>query len=540
MPSRTYIDCYAMVGYRGQKDVETPYETEVLLEEMEWCGIHGALIAHSSAKDNDLIYCNRSLLRELKKSPRLYGVWAVMPHYTGEMQPPRDVVREMRDNDIRAAKMYPRSHRYFFNEDTCGELLRTLEEESILLLLEGGMMYGPDIFEPMNQVLLDELDAMLTLHPRLPVLLQNSKWESTRFLHTLMTKHKNLHLEFSNHQANHALEVFGGWFGFDRILFGTGALDRSPGAAKAFVDYSPLTEEQRTAIAGGNLARLLRLTSMPPEYTTKIPDDPILRSAREGKPLRNMTVIDAHAHINEDGTEGTGFMHQPFSDAPSMFERAKLMGIDKMCVSSWLGVNTNYAEGNEVTHRAVQRFPGFYVGYAVLQPQYVKDWKREFNKWHARYKMPGLKPYNPRTGIPYNDPAWSSWFEYGNRHHLFVLLHPSPNFTPEVLDIAAKYPDLTMIIAHTGGSYATARQGIEAALKFPNVVLEITLTTVTYKVIEFMVSHVGAGRVLFGTDQPMRDPIPQFGWMAYSHCTPEEKRKMFGLNMNRIMRRVRW
>jgi predicted TIM-barrel fold metal-dependent hydrolase len=45
--------------------------------------------------------------------------------------------------------------------------------------------------------------------------------------------------------------------------------------------------------------------------------------------------------------------------------------------------------------------------------------------------------------------------------------------------------------------------------------------------------------VLFGTDQPMRDPIPQFGWMAYSHCSFEEKKKMFGQNMRKIIRRVK-
>jgi predicted TIM-barrel fold metal-dependent hydrolase len=94
-------------------------------------------------------------------------------------------------------------------------------------------------------------------------------------------------------------------------------------------------------------------------------------------------------------------------------------------------------------------------------------------------------------------------------------------------------------MAHQGGSFRDARNGIEIALKNPNVYLEITLTSVTYRVIEFMVKHAGADRVLFGTDQPMRDPIPQFGWMAYTHCSFEEKKKMFGLNMQKIIDRVR-
>jgi len=119
-------------------------------------------------------------------------------------------------------------------------------------------------------------------------------------------------------------------------------------------------------------------------------------------------------------------------------------------------------------------------------------------------------------------------------------LHQSPNFNAELLDLVPRYPDMTFILAHQGASFAQARKGIEIAQKFPNVYLEITLTAVTYRVIEFMVSHVGAHRVLFGTDQPMRDPLPQFGWMAYAHTTPKEKRLMFGLNMRKIVQRVRW
>jgi predicted TIM-barrel fold metal-dependent hydrolase len=479
------------------------------------------------------------LLKELKKSPRLFGVWTVMPHHTGEMAPPGDVIKEMRDNGIRAAKMYPRTHRYFFNEDTCGDLFSELEEEGIPLLLEGGMMYGPDILEPLNQVLLSELDAVLSRHPRLRVLLQNAKWESTRFLHTLMSKHQNLYLELSNHQGNRALEVFTGWFGAGRLLFGTGALDKSPGAAKAFVDYSTLGEDEKSLIAGRNLARLLRMDSLPAPYKPVRSKDPILAAAKAGQPARDLLVIDSHAHIGHDGGSGMGFLHLPFSDAPSMVERAKLTNTRQVCVSSFVGIWADYDEGNEIVRRAVQAYPKFYVGYATLQPQYVKDWQREIRRVHGRDKMPGLKPYHPRTNIPYDDKAWAPWFEFGNRHRCFTLLHPSPNFVAEATALAARYPDMTWILAHTGGSYPTARQGIEVALKFPNVYLEITLTTVTLGVIEFMVEHVGADRVLYGSDQPMRDPLPQYGWLAYSRCTPDEKKQMFGVNMRRVLRRVR-
>ena len=539
MNERIYLDCYAMVGRRGTKDVETQYSTEDLLKEMEWCGIHGALIGHFVAKEYDPMYGNRLLLQELKKSHRLQGAWAVMPHHTGEMPKPREVVKEMLDNGIRAAKMYPRVQRYPFTVDYCGELLEELQKNEILLLVEGGHMYAPDIFEPSNQVLLSELDAVLTLFPELPVLLQGARWESTRYLHWLMTKHKNLVLELSAHQGNRAMEVFTEWFGVDRILFGTGALDKSPGAAKAFVDYCTLGDEDKQKIAALNIARLLRLPQLPAPYKKRKEKDPILALAKEGKPLKNILVIDSHAHITHDDAAGVGFMHIPYSDASSMRERAKTMGIDAMCISSFLAIWVDDQIGNEIVKDAMRRYPGFYHGYASFQPQYMKDWKPELRKAYMRHKMTGMKPYFPRTNIPYNDNAWKTWYEYGDKIHAYALIHPSPNMVAEINDVAPKYKNIAFILAHSGASFRDARLAIEVAEKNPNVYLEITLTAVTYRVIEFMVKHVGADRVLFGTDQPMRDPIPQFGWMAYSHCTFEEKKKMFGLNMKKIIRRVK-
>jgi predicted TIM-barrel fold metal-dependent hydrolase len=528
-----------MVGKKGPKDVEAVVETEALLEEMEWCGIHGALIAHSMAKEYDPAYGNRMLLEELRKSPRLFGAWTVMPHHTREFPKPKDVVREMRDHGINVAKMYPRVHRYPFSIDFCGDLLREFEKNDILLMLEGGHCYHPDLLEPMNQVTLSELDAMLTRFSNLNVVLLGSRWESTRFVNPLMRKHRHLHLELSNHQGNRAIEVFTEWYGVDRILLGTGALEKSPGAAKSFVDYCTLGEEQKSTISSGNIRRLAKLDRTLATYSGKEPNDPILALAKEGKPLNNILVIDSHAHMSHDGAEGIGFLHQPYGDAQSMVDRAKLMGIDAMCVSGFLAVWTDYEEGNKIIVDAMNRYPGFYHGYAALQPQYVKDWKKDCALWYGKHKMSGMKPYYPRTFIPYNDKAWAPWFAYGNTINAYALIHPSPNLVQEASDLARKYKNISFILAHSGASFADARLAIEVAKKHKNVFLEITLTSVTYRVIEFMAKHVGADRVLFGTDQPMRDPIPQFGWMAYSHCTFEEKKKMFGLNMQKILKRVK-
>lgn len=59
----------------------------------------------------------------------------------------------------------------------------------------------------------------------------------------------------------------------------------------------------------------------------------------------------------------------------------------------------------------------------------------------------------------------------------------------------------------------------------------------TWGVIEYFVKEIGAEKILFGTDSPMRDPRPQVGWLAYADISFEDKKLIFGGNMKRILDR---
>ena len=98
-----------------------------------------------------------------------------------------------------------------------------------------------------------------------------------------------------------------------------------------------------------------------------------------------------------------------------------------------------------------------------------------------------------------------------------------------------KYPNATFIVAHTGSSYENARYCIEAAKKYPNIMLEITYTSTARGMIEFLVDQVGADRVLYGSDLPMRDPSPQLAWVCYAKISVEDKKKILADNIKNIM-----
>jgi predicted TIM-barrel fold metal-dependent hydrolase len=550
MDGISYFDCLASIGKSGPKDELTPWTKDVLLDEMIHCGINAALVEHNVAREYDPVFGNNKLMTKLKAEQRLLPIWVVMPHQTDEMPPGPELVEQMMANDVRAARMYPKSQNYALNDATCGVLLGALEGEGILLSID------------FNQATPEQLTDMCLAHPDLPVLITGASWAQTRFLYPVLDQCPNTHIEFSTFQANYAIERLGDRYGFERLLFGTGALMKSPGAAKSFIDYADIPDVERAKVAGGNLARLLHLQQMPgawrpdikPEHEVRgrrvFPTQAfresgssgILRRVKEGKPLDDITIIDAHTHMVHDGGQGVGYIPMPQGDADNMVARNRRMGIDKFMTSSWVGIWADCEDGNRVVRRAIERYPDDVIGYATLDPNYLDE--KEFDRWlrvaYEEWGFKGMKPYNPRVAIPYNSERYDRWYKYGNEHRLICLLHSSGgNFLNEVSDISERYPDISFLLAHTGGDFQTARERLPLARERDNVFLEITLTPVTYGVIEYMVNEVGAEKVVFGTDAPMRDPIPQFGWMCYSRCSDAELRLMLGENTERLLARVR-
>jgi predicted TIM-barrel fold metal-dependent hydrolase len=528
-----YFDCHASIGRYEGKDPAAPWTTEDLLTEMDRCQIHGALVySHIAATVNPEVG-NPTVIEICKEHPRLFPCWITLPHHSGEYFHPKDLLPKMEENNIKALKLFPRMSKFRVDKFTLGPLLDLMQEAGHLLIFDRGE------YENAVQVEWEELEWLCDNYPKLPVLLHGVRWESTRTLLPIADRFENLHFEFSNYQGNRMLEFWCKRIGHERLLFGTHSPHKSIGAARAYVDYSDLTNEQRIAIAGGNLQRLLKVKESVPEYPQKEIRDKILLNAFSAKPIEDMTVIDAHAHITCKGGKGAAMVVMNQSGAKGVVERNRRIGVNKTCVSAWTAIWGDYKLGNKDTIQAIKDFPDEIIGYVALDPNYVTDWEKECKYYHEELKLPGMKPYHPKMGIPYNHPWFDPWWEYGNEHYLFALMHPSDNFQAEMEDLANRYQNISFLLAHSGWTWKTVRTHVELAKNFPNCFLELTFTSVLNGSIEFMVKEVGSERVLYGSDAPMRDPFPQFGWVAYANITEEDKRNILGRNMEKIIAKVK-
>lgn len=529
MDSLLFFDCNAFVGKRGYKHPRQIWRTEHILAEMERSGIAGALVYHGMARAHSPEYGNGQLAGELARNPRLFGCWTALPDHAGDFPAPDRLIPALRAQAIRAVTLFPKTHQFETDARTTGKLLAALERARMPLLLQA------------DEVPLPQLGELLQRHPQLSVLLLGCYWGQERRLFPLLEEYPNVGIDLSNLQSNRIIETVCARFGAERMYFGSGMPLKSPGAARALVDYADVPHEAKRLIAGGNLCRLLGVE--PPPDAAFRPDAIALQASR-GRPIHAALVLDSHTHLIEDGGRTGSGMPMIGGDIEAMIGAYRKLGIRRMSIAPWVGINGGDAQtGNAVAEEARRRYPDEVGCYAVIDPNYTPDVAAEADLWHRVRRFQGMKPYYYLSRIPYTDPVYAPWWKLANELRLYALVDPGLIGDREYVDwideLAVRYPQVNLFMDHAGRSFEIAELYAPMARKHANVTLQLTYTSVPLGVIEYLVELVGPGNILFGTDSPMRDPRPQLGWLAHANISPEAKAAILGGNFRSIMQQVR-
>ncbi len=533
-----YFDCNCEVGPRNGKDAVAPWSARDVLRWMDHCGIAGALVTHTLSYANDPISAREYLAREIRLAPRrLFPAWAVLPPDAGDAErTPAELLDKMARARVRAVKLFPKSHNWPISMEVIGPTLEALEKAGILTVLPFGEMPDGNAGGA-NLGAYEKIGEICARFPRLPVLLQGVWWSAQRTITALMARHANLHIEFSAYQVNRGLEEYAQRFGAERLLFGTGLPAMSAGAARAYVDYARISARDKAKVAGGNLSRLLG--GVTPAAAPRLAADPLRARAAAGKPLTGVAVHDGHCHVLAEGAQSAGGVVMYRGDAAGLLEIKDVLGVKTTAIMSWVGPVASEPEiGNDIVLRAVKRHPGRFRGLVTVNPTHVSAGRMvsTLRRLVDREGFVGLKPYL-RLGLKYNDRLYAPCWEFAEQRGLYALLHiGGPAGGMDVVkDLAKTYPWVQWVIAHTGGSFGMARDVVAGMKQHSNIWAELTLTPVTNGVIEWMVSEVGDERILFGTDAPMRDPRPQFGWVVWADLPAASRSKILGANYLRLL-----
>ena len=235
-----------------------------------------------------------------------------------------------------------------------------------------------------------------------------------------------------------------------------------------------------------------------------------LASLRQ-KLLPDGPVLDIHVHpLNCFGAYGVS---SPVEDAERLIATAGRSGVTRMCVFS-LHETTPYEPtveqcrlANDYVLRMRDAQPDAILPFCYVTPAFPDEAVAEIERCVGGQAMAGVKLWVARRAT---DPGLGPIMEAAVSLDVPVLQHawlkttgnlPGESTPFDVADLARRHPEARIIMAHLNG---VGHRGIEAIADVPNVVVDTSGGDPESGMVEAAVSRLGAYRVVYGSDAPIR------------------------------------
>jgi len=264
-------------------------------------------------------------------------------------------------------------------------------------------------------------------------------------------------------------------------------------------------------------------------------------SGTSSDPFRKSKVIDCHAHLTHHSRATWE------ADDRKLIEAADKLGIDQLCCSTLTPHRPATADGfrecNRWTADGMHRFPGRVLGYCYVNPGYGTEALEEIRRCVSDRGFIGVKLYNEYTCTePVVFPIVELAIELGvpilqhaSHSHYFVEDQPRMSDGGHLAELARCYPEAMLICAHISGG-GDWEWTIKTLRHAPNVLLDTSGSVTDEGTVEMAAAVVGVDRLLFGCDSSMTAGV---GKIRGANLSPQDKQKILGGNMGRLLRRLR-
>jgi len=504
-----------------------------LLAEMDHLGIAEALVLDTLSRELDPRAGNPRIVAECQGEPRLHPAWALAPPVQSLPYPPDELPSRMAEAGVRAVWMFPGHLTFSLADWSLRPILEVLEAERIPLFID------PSSSMVVGERDLTDWDALVRIcrdHPGLPVIATEARmyWKTRQSL-TALQAAPNLHVELSPFWLFGGIEFVCREFGADRLVFGTRLPVRDAAATVAQLQYADIAEQECEAIAGGNLRRMLS-EALPGRQAPVVAAEPLappadpaegrlyaaVRAAEE--PFAGEVLIDFHSHV---GFGAPYFI--PDSSPRQVARELRRYGFSKLVTFAFAGLNADWTWGNDVAFEAAREDPDLVLPLAAVNLWDAAEMQAEMARCCDEMGFWGVKLHPWWNGYPEDGPNIRLACEFCHERGLILTNHSwGP---PAILErYAREFPNATLITGHL----ATDDEYCRVVNEHPNVYMG-TCLPIHRPDLPTTLRKLDGDKLLFGSDVPDL-PIPiGFGPILYARIGDDLKRKIMGLNAQRVL-----
>jgi predicted TIM-barrel fold metal-dependent hydrolase len=251
-----------------------------------------------------------------------------------------------------------------------------------------------------------------------------------------------------------------------------------------------------------------------------------------------MNAIDIHVHHRWTKLDG-----RPDYEVERTRELARRSGVGRALLLTF-GARTTpeqLREHNDCTLRLMESDPGFFLGAMYLCPLHDPAFTRQEARRCAEAGMVAIKQ---GVEVRASDPRIHPIAEVAAELAIPILYHAwykTPGVEPsetesngaDIAQLARCHPETRIIMAHLTG---IGRRGVQDVEDLSNVSVDTSGGWYDTEMVEYAVRHMGADRVLYGSDYPGRDYAPQVGRVTGAKLSNRDRERILWRNAATVLR----
>jgi hypothetical protein len=242
-----FFDADVLIGRAIDQDEDAAPTVADVVSELDRTGVARALVTSTKMLHSHVDWGNEELLASLKGQTRvkaILGTWGMKD------RPQADEMPASVDKAVKAGaggiQLWTKECGLEFASWQLADLLPEMAERSLPLFMH------------IDQSDFNRVHEVMSVYPKLMLVLQRVVYSDSRKLMALMKLHRGLHVCTSpGFVGGSVLEQFDRYVGVERVVFGSGLFRYDQLPAVAQISYCTLDEKKKAMIAGGNLSRLM-------------------------------------------------------------------------------------------------------------------------------------------------------------------------------------------------------------------------------------------------------------------------------------------
>jgi len=237
-----------------------------------------------------------------------------------------------------------------------------------------------------------------------------------------------------------------------------------------------------------------------------------------------MKLVDVHGHLGA-WTSPVGGGVEP------LIAMVRKWNIERCILSAARALLVDLKTGNRELEAAVEQHDEL-LGYVYIDPTHPDESVAEIERYAGHPKFVGVKSRPEYHDLKLDAPEYRPALEAAAAHRMPALIHYWHPRPPSEHMALADELDLPIILAHVGGE--SWKICAEAVTDCPNIYLDYACSRADAGKIEHGLAHVGADRILLGTDLMLIHPAWTIGMYESAEITDADRRKIFRTNAIRL------